>query len=405
MLKRTSRFLPTRSIPALIGFLVLMGCAEDDQTCTEVVFGPGAKYNPQLDIIEAPPSEPAVLDIMKIIRENNEKLAIDEINKVIAQMGLNAPITPVDQGTVSQSRGPGSNARPVTRSTASTASVVYVLDKFGGLLKFSPATNTFVGTLDFSQLISQVIAQRLAITPDGQFAFITANSTATGSAGYLLVADLNKFAIVATLPMPTGMHVSGIAITPDGSLAYAVARPLSGDGPSNVYVINVATRQITTTIPIAGYPYLGQIAIAPDGTVAYLVNDIADSGFSIPVIDLLSNTVQPSLSVFPSYTQSYMALHPDGTRIYLAPLAGGPVQIVNTVTGATSTVTLPHGSASVFGSVPTFTPDGIHLVLTSGPTSVVLINTLTDTVESTIMLPATSFGEVPNISMFFVPSP
>jgi len=258
---------------------------------------------------------------MKFLQEQNDKFILQTLSN---------QLTPVDQGSTSPTRGAGSNARQGTRA-ASTASFVYVLDKFGGLLKFSSATDTFVGTLDFSQLISQVIAQRLALTPDSPFAFITANSTGTGSPGYVLVADLTKFTIATTIPMPAGMHVSGVAITPDGSLAYVVARPLSGNGPSNVYVMNVATRQITTTIPIPGNPYLAQIAIAPDGTVAYLVNDVADSGFSISVADLLSNTVQPSLAVYPSYLQSYMALHPDGRRIYLAPLAGGPVQVVNDV--------------------------------------------------------------------------
>jgi len=402
ILKRALRFLPTRSIPVLLGALVLSGCTFVESECGQQMFGPGAKYNPKLDIIEVPPSAPDKVFEWQMQQNWNQ---LQQMMQMQIQTQLSTPITPVDQGSVSQARGAGSNAIAGTRSATSTASIVYVLDKFGGLLKFDPASHTFVGTLDFSQLISQVIAQRLAITPDSKFAFITANSTAAGSAGYVLVADLTKFSIAATIPMPTGMHVVGIAIAPDGSLAYAVTQPLSGNGASNVYVINVATRQITTTIPIPGYSNLGQIAIAPDGTVAYLINDIANSGFSIPVIDLLTNTVQPSLPVYPSYLQSYMALHPDGTRIYLAPLAGGPVQVVNTVTGATTPITLPQGSGSVFGSVPTFTPDGLHLVLTSGSTSVVLINTITDTVESTITLPPPSFGEIPNTTMFFVPSP
>ena len=58
----------------------------------------------------------------------------------------------------------------------------------------------------------------------------------------------------------------------------------------------------------------------------------------------------------------------------------------------------------MFGSVPTFSPDGNHLVFTSSATSVVFVDTITDTLESTITLPATTTGEVPNISLFFVPN-
>jgi DNA-binding beta-propeller fold protein YncE len=292
---------------------------------------------------------------------------------------------------------------------------VYILDKFANLLQFDPSSGTVVATLNFSQAVTQGIAQRFAVTPDRRFAFITVNSAQTAmSTGYVLVADLTSFSIVSTIALPAGTVAGGIAITPDGALAYVVTQPYSGSGPSNVHVINVAARSITTTIPIAGYSNLAQIAITPDGTEAYLVNSIDGGGFSIPVLDLQSNTVQPSVSIFfgsgknliSDYSPSYIALHPDGTRLYLAPVSGGPVLIVSTITKTvTNVIPLAAGAGPVFGAQPTFTPDGIHLAFTSGMNLVVFVNTLSDTVESSITLPPPPFEPIRNFSFFFVPKP
>jgi DNA-binding beta-propeller fold protein YncE len=330
-------------------------------------------------------------------------------------------ITPVDQSTLVPSRGSGASAqisraaRAATSTPSGSSTVVYILDKFANLLQFDPSSGTVVATLNFSQAVTQGIAQRFAVTPDRRFAFITVNSAQTGmSTGYVLVADLTSFSIISTIPLPAGTVAGGIAITPDGSNAYVVSQPYSGSGPSVVFVINVATRTIATTIPFTGYSNLGQIAITPDGTEAYLVNSIDADGFSFPVLDLQSNTVQPPVSIIfgsgknliSSYSPSYIALHPDGTRLYLAPVSGGPVLIVSTITKTVSNVIpLAAGAGPIFGAQPTFTPDGIHLALTSGTNLVVFINTLTDTEESSITLPPPPFEPIRNFSFFFVPKP
>jgi hypothetical protein len=107
-----------------------------------------------------------------------------------------------------------------------------------------------------------------------------------------------------------------------------------------------------------------------------------------------------------SYSPSYIALHPDGTRLYLAPVSGGPVLIVSTITKTVSNVIpLAAGAGPVFGAQPTFTADGIHLAFMSGTNLVVFVNTLTDTEESSITLPPPPFEPIRNFSLFFVPKP
>jgi DNA-binding beta-propeller fold protein YncE len=408
MLKNKSRFPPIRSIPALVSLLLaLTSCGDDPYVNVSPEYAYSC-YGIQADS--------SVQTRIGTYVWNYTDKRWEKINS----MGI-PDITPADQTTLTPSGGSGASARmsravrAATSTTSGSSTIVYILDKFGNLVQFDPSSSTFVATLNFSQAVTQGIAQRFAVTPDRHFAFITVNSAQTAmSTGYVLVADLTSFSIVSTIPLPAATVVGGIAITPDGSLAYVVTQPYSGSGPSVVYVINVASRAITTTIPFTGYSNLGQIAITPDGTEAYLVDSIDGGDFSIQVLDLQSNTLEPPVSIYygsgknlmEGYPPSYLALHPDGTRLYLAPVSGGPVIILSTITKTvTNTIPLAAGAGPVFGAQPTFTPDGIHLAFTSGMNLVVFVNTLTDTVESSITLPPPPFEPIRNFSFFFTPNP
>jgi DNA-binding beta-propeller fold protein YncE len=410
MLKNKSRFLPTRSIPALVGFLVLMGCDLSEP----------ALNTPSLLLIKevfcgvkADESEPSNLYTYDFNYPGTPGVPrLEDLPLPAVPVDLNSLLPPVTFPS-SAGRFVSGAVRAAASATSGSSPVVYILDKFANLLQFDPSSGTFGSTLNFSQQVTQGIAQRFAITPDRHFAFITVNSVQTGmTTGNVLVADLTSFSIVSTIPLPADTVAGGIAITPDGSNAYVVTQPYSGSGPSVVFVINVATRAITTSIPFTGYSNLGQIAITPDGTEAYLVNSIDADGFSFPVLDLQSNTVQPPVSIIfgsgknliSSYSPSYIALHPDGTRLYLAPVSGGPVLIVSTITKTvTNVIPLAAGAGPVFGAQPTFTPDGIHLAFMSGMNLVVFVNTLTDTEESSIPLPPPQAEPIRNFSFFFLP--
>jgi DNA-binding beta-propeller fold protein YncE len=401
MLNRKPWFLPTRSIPALLAFLVIVGCSVNDDDCRRpgnrellyYLWGIRVPYSTTLTIIR---------------------------NGVVVYMG--GYLTPQQvqmyypstQGSGGASAEGASQTRAAASITPGSSAIVYILDKFGNLVQFDPSSVTFPATLNFSQAVTQGIAQQFALTPDHKFAFITVNSAQTAmSTGYVLVVNLNSLSLVSTIALPAGTVAGGIAITPDGTLAYVLTLPYSGSGPSVMYVIDVATQQITNTIPVNADSNLGQIAITPDGTEAYLVDSIDGGNFSIQVLDLQSNTLEPPVSIYygsgknlmEGYPPSYIALHPDGTRLYLAPVSGGPVLILSTITKTvTNVIPLAAGAGSVFGSQPAFTPDGVHLALMNGTELVVSVNTLTDTVESSFTLPPPPYGEPLNFSLFFTPA-
>ncbi len=330
--------------------------------------------------------------------------------------------TPIDQQLQNTAREMGITGsisravRAAVWTVLGSSPIVYLLDRYGTFLQYDPTSNTVVAQLDLTQSGVPTFPQRMALTPDGNFAFITVNANQTATSGgtaYVLVVNVNTFSIASTITLPAATVVQDLAITPDGSLAYAVTQPYSGSGPSNVYVIDVASRAITSTIPFTDYSNLGQIAITPDGSQAYLVNSIDTGGFTIPVLDLQSNTVQPPLQIFfgsgktltVGYQPSYLAMHPDGTRLYLAPVSGGPVLIVSTATGAVAnTIPLDTAPGPVFGAHPTFTRDGSYLGLMSGPNLFVYVNTSTDTVDSTIALDPAPFGAIRNAGPFFAPA-
>ena len=312
--------------------------------------------------------------------------------------------TLADRGSGTQ---PDSTARAVTRAASSGTVTAYLLDFYGDLLKVDPVTDQVTAKLNFEQSIAgTAFAQGLDITPDGTLVVITVSGPGASS---VLVVDLVSFSIVSTIKLSADALVRGVAITPDGKLAYVVTRPSSASGPSNVVVIDVAARQITTTISVPGFSYLAQIAMTPDGTEAYLLDGVETSEFSIPVIDLLSNSVEPPISISPSRPEdivgpSYMALHPDGTRLYLVPLAGGPITIVSTITKTIGKIPLPPGTGPAFSSKPVFTPDGRGLFVMNGLTMIAVIDTLADTLDATMSVPPSRDPGGRRSGFFFAPN-
>jgi DNA-binding beta-propeller fold protein YncE len=323
-------------------------------------------------------------------------------------------------GTATSSVRTGSsagNASPLLvgalpRASSPFSTNIYVLDVVK-LFQLDSATGNVLRSLDLTAG-QPGSPSRLAITSDSKFAIVT-NSNRPNQP-YVIIVDLTSFTIAANIPIPENANAYGVAITPDNQFAYVVTQSLS-TVQNSVYVVDLTARQVATSIPLPKYSSLQNIVMTPDGTGAYL-NSGAGTDFQIPLIDTTTNTVAMDISTvyFSTATGSvllsapaYLAMHPDGTRVYLAPIDGGPIFVLDTATNTiTHLIKVPQGTAPPAGTAPMFTPTGRFLFVLDGPGAFSVIDTSSDTVFTTIPLAAAIANGPPGgtkVGFYFVPAP
>jgi YVTN family beta-propeller protein len=193
-------------------------------------------------------------------------------------------------------------------------------------------TNTVSTVIAFSSPI--IAAVGVAITPDGNQAYITATSSGSPPAVVIVVSTatdtINTF-IDLSYNYPTG-----IAITPDGTTAYIAHNNVAGP----VSVIDCANNTVSTTITVGSNPV--GVAISPDGATAYVTN--SGSG-TVSVIDVSTNTVSATITVGSVPNPTYISITPDGTTAYVINPGSNSI---SPITLSTNTV----GTAITVGSTP-----------------------------------------------------
>jgi YVTN family beta-propeller protein len=156
----------------------------------------------------------------------------------------------------------------------------------------------------------------VAITPNGQFAYVTNNSSNSVS---MINTATNT---VVGSPIAVGTMPEGVAITPNGQFAY-VANTGSvppGEPGDTVSVINTATNLVISTITVGNHPF--GIAITPDGKLAYVANDASNN---VSVINTATNQLVGSpiqVGSSPFVFGSFI-----GPNIIVA--RGGPLLVAN----------------------------------------------------------------------------
>jgi len=149
----------------------------------------------------------------------------------------------------------------------------------------------------------------IAITPDGQTAYVAQNATNT-----IVPVDLATGAVGSLINLAE--EPTGIAITPDGRTAYVVTGgPQIGGGD----VVPIDTATDTAGAPIYAGLVPTAIAIAPDGQTAYVVNQISDS---LTPIDLATDKAESSILPLTSPKNggselAGIAITPDGQTAYV----------------------------------------------------------------------------------------
>jgi YVTN family beta-propeller protein len=170
----------------------------------------------------------------------------------------------------------------------------------------------------------------LAITPDGKRAYVT---TVAG----VSVIDTASNKIDATMQIGEGPKPGagrGIAITPNGQTAYMTSWSLN-----TVSVIDTITNKVRSTVEVGVHPV--RVAVAPDGQRVFVTNE--DSS-NVSVIDTTTNTVSAIVDV--GTNPRGVAITADGQRAYVTNAGsnshGGPfdtvADTVSVIDTATNTV-------------------------------------------------------------------
>jgi YVTN family beta-propeller protein len=178
----------------------------------------------------------------------------------------------------------------------------------------------------------------VAITPDGQFVYVTNQFDSTVSVIETSSNTVTDTVIVGDTP-------TYVAITPDGQFAY-----VTNMNDNTISVINTASNTVTDTVIVGSEPV--GIAFTPNGQFAYVAN-FNDN--TISVINTVSNTVTDTVDIGNNPTG--VAITPDGQFVYVTNQVDNTVSVIETSSNSvTDTVTV--------GSLPTL------VAITPSPTGI-----------------------------------
>ena len=257
----------------------------------------------------------------------------------------------------------------------------------GAVSILDTATNVVVATIPIEN------AGRVALTPDGRFAYI-ASSGNWPSAGSIVVMDTVSRSTVATIPAQA-TFIGGPAVSPDGRFVY-----FTDPSHSTVSVIASATNSIVQSFPVGeSFPAFGpnyplDITFTPDGAAAYVANE---SSATVSAVDTASNTVTKNILVHQD--PGSIVMTPDGTKAYVEVCClNNPHQldVIDTaVNRVTDTIDLPATASGL-----AITPDGRSLYVNSCP-HIFVVDTATDTITNILFVEdcasAMAIAAVPNL--------
>lgn len=155
----------------------------------------------------------------------------------------------------------------------------------------------------------------IARTPDGRKLYIT-NSGASN----VSVLDTAQGRIVSAVTV--GLYPHGIAVSPDGAYAYVADTGPDGAGGSySVSVIDTRTDKVTATWRVGLGPRA--VAVSPDGRTLYAA--CAEGLFAVDTGQGATRGRLPEQA-----RAGGIAVHPDGSRLYVANTWAGTVSVIDT---------------------------------------------------------------------------
>jgi DNA-binding beta-propeller fold protein YncE len=210
---------------------------------------------------------------------------------------------------------------------------VYMLDNSPSnqrIALIDPQTGKITAQIPLPQAAYSTSA--IAVSPDANFLYVTKSkaklSVATTPSSVVVVnLTTNKVDTEIALPA-TDAPQGGIAITPDGQFAYV---PVSNSIPGtpatySVYVLDVAARKVSTILPFPDSAIPVHVAVTPDGTSVYVARQT-----SILAIDVLTNTIAANIMFPVPMALNRLVMDPAGRYLY-ATNQGPNIAIVDAIT-------------------------------------------------------------------------
>ncbi len=148
----------------------------------------------------------------------------------------------------------------------------------------------------------------------------------------------------------------------------------NSDAPTSISVIDTETDALVTNISIDPFP--NYLVITPDGSKVYVT---CGSSNNVSVITAANNTVSKIIAV--GDDPERLAITPDGSKVYVVTDGSGSGNVIYVIDTLTDTVETTITIDSVFLAI---TPDGSKVYITDNSSNVSVINTSTNTVESNI---------------------
>ncbi|MGW8466460.1 YncE family protein [Pseudomonas sp. CLCA07] len=174
-----------------------------------------------------------------------------------------------------------------------------------GISFYDPVNQTFIRTI-----VPTNSPGDIALSPDGKRAFFPVG---VGTQPHVLIVDVERQAVLKTVPVGTSNQALSIALTPDGTRA--LVAPVNG----GLAIFNTVSETVIKTLPVRSH--WGRIAVSADGSRAVVCED----QFGIAVIDAVNWTVSGTVSIGGFFKD--LAISPDGSRVYVT--TGQTIVIVN----------------------------------------------------------------------------
>ena len=200
-------------------------------------------------------------------------------------------------------------------------------------------TQTLQPVAKLSLTTDELFDGHLAISPDGNTLYVTAEDCPSSCAQEILYVDTASLQITGRIVFGPGIALGEIAVSRDGSTAYVAAA-------TEILVVNLPARQVRSTLPLSPSASVIGIALAPNQQYLYATID-----YSTYVIDTGQLTVVANLQPYINISGLAPVVSPNSELVYETTGYFDQVQLIEappyTLPQILGTMTLPAPATGV----------------------------------------------------------